>query len=389
MTSGGRPPALPSLTGMRFIAAFLVFLSHLSAAWMFTSQQLNSDLDRYLGTLGSVGVAFFFILSGFVLTYSARSGDRPVLFWRRRLAKIYPNHFVTWVAGLVLALLAGRAVTGQEFFPGLFLVSVWVPEYEVIRGTNGAAWSLGVELVFYLAFPVLLSLLRKIRPEHLWRWLGIMGLGVIAVPMVAETLLTDQPMPGLKYGWTHFWFVYFLPISRLFEFAAGILLARIVLSGRWIPVSRTVAVLSLIPGYLLTIHVPNSFGLVLPVFVPLCLIVASFAQGDIAGRSSPMANRPMVWLGEISFAFYLWHMVVAYNGPIDFGTGHQWDTPEALLRTAGWFTITLALAWALYRFIEVPVMRRWSRPRPHLVPVPQPARSRGRRAVAKFWAAST
>lgn len=93
-----RPAALPSLTGMRFLAAALVFLAHMSAVRMFTDQQLNKDVDTYFGTLGSIGVTFFFILSGFVLTWSARTDDRPRLFWRRRLAKIYPTHFVTWAA---------------------------------------------------------------------------------------------------------------------------------------------------------------------------------------------------------------------------------------------------------------------------------------------------
>ncbi|MFF4324387.1 acyltransferase family protein [Streptomyces sp. NPDC001568] len=355
--------ALPSLTGMRFIAALLVFLAHMSAAGMFTDQLLNTRLDKYLGTLGAVGVSFFFVLSGFVLTWSARDSDRPGLFYRRRLAKIYPNHFVTWIAGLLLAVLAGTAVTGKEFLPGLFLVNAWFPEYLVIRGTNGAAWSLCVELVFYLTFPALLLWVKRIRPQRLWAWVGVMVLGAIAVAVIAESFLPYESLPGLKYGWWQFWFVYFLPVSRLFEFVIGILLARIVMSGRWIPVSRPVAALTLIPGYLGTVFLPGSYGLVLPLLIPLGLIVASGAHADATGRTSFLGGRTMVWLGEISFAFYMLHMVVAYHGPAAFGSGRQWDTIEATARIAGWLALTLALSWLLYRFVELPVMRRWSRPR--------------------------
>lgn len=358
-----RPAALPTLTGMRFLAALLVFFSHVSAAWMFTDAQFNEGFDKYAGTLGAIGVSFFFTLSGFVLTWSARDGDRPLLFWRRRLAKIYPTHVLTWTAGLVLTLLAGQAVTTGEVLPGLFLVNAWVPEYLVIRGTNGAAWSLGVELVFYLCFPLLLALVKRIRAEHLWKWAGAVVLGALLVPLVAETLLPQETMPGLKYGWWQYWFVYFVPVNRMYEFVLGILLARIVMSGRWIPVNRAVAALTLIPGYLLTVFVPTSYGLVLPLLVPLGLIVASGAQADIDGRTGLLGGRAMVWLGEVSFAFYMLHMVVAGPGPAKFGSGHQWGVVEAVSRIGGWFLLTLVLAWVLYRTVELPVMRRWSRPR--------------------------
>lgn len=370
-----RPAALPSLTGMRFLAAALVFLAHMSAVRMFTDQQLNKDVDTYFGTLGSIGVTFFFILSGFVLTWSARTDDRPRLFWRRRLAKIYPTHFVTWAGGLLLMMPAGRAVTLAEFVPGLFLVHAWVPQYPVIHGTNGVAWSLSVELVFYLLFPVLLLLVKKVRPERLWAWAGVMLLCVIAVPVLAETLLPHELMPGTKFGWMQFWAVYFLPVSRLFEFVIGILLARIVMTGRWIPVNRTVALLSVVPGYLLTVWLPGSYGLVAPVVVPLALVVASGAHADAVGHPSVLGGRPMVRLGELSFAFYMVHTVVAYHGPVAFGTGRQWDAFEALVRIGGWFALTLVLSWVLHHAVELPVMRRWGRPgAPDGPAVPGPAR---------------
>ncbi|GGZ32637.1 acyltransferase [Streptomyces inusitatus] len=358
-----RPTALPSLTGMRFIAALLVFLAHMSLARMFTDQQLNKEIDKYFGMLASIGVSFFFILSGFVLTWSARADDRPLLFWRRRLAKIYPTHFVTWIGGLLLILLTGRAVSMTEFAPGLFLVHAWVPKYEVLYGMNGVAWSLSVELIFYLLFPALLLLVNKIRPGSLWKWAGIMMLCVLAVPILAETLLPNEPAAGAKFGWLQFWAVYFLPASRLFEFVIGILLARIVMTGRWIPISRTMAMLSVVPGYLLTVWLPGSYGLVAPAVIPLALVVASGAHADAAGRPSLLSGRKAVRLGELSFAFYMVHLAVAYHGPVALGTGRQWGVFEAIVRTGGWFALTLLISWVLYHAVEMPVMRRWSRPK--------------------------
>lgn len=77
---GGEPAArLHSLTGLRFVAAFLVFVAH--SAESFRAGD-TTDLRapwRFL-FLGGVGVSFFFVLSGFVLTWSHCEGDRPSAF---------------------------------------------------------------------------------------------------------------------------------------------------------------------------------------------------------------------------------------------------------------------------------------------------------------------
>nr|WP_052478793.1 acyltransferase [Kibdelosporangium sp. MJ126-NF4]CEL20566.1 Acyltransferase mdmB [Kibdelosporangium sp. MJ126-NF4]CTQ89477.1 Acyltransferase mdmB (EC 2.3.1.-) [Kibdelosporangium sp. MJ126-NF4] len=349
---------------MRFAAAILVFLAHIASESKFTSPELNDFLFKYVGNFAYIGVEFFFILSGFVLTWSARPGDRPIRFWRRRFMKIYPNHLVTWLAGLVLVLIAGKAVTTGEFLPGLFLVNAWVPVYEVIHGVNGPAWSLGVELVFYLCFPVLLVLLKKIRGNRLWLWTGALALSVLALPLVAKLLLPDEPvLPGTSLSWWQFWFTYFLPVSRMFEFAVGILMARIVQEGRWIRLSHPAALLTLVPGFALTAILPDAFGVVAPLIIPLALVIASGAAADVAGRRTWASRPSMVWLGEISFAFYLLHLMVAYYGPVLLQSGIQWDVYETLGRVAVTFVITVVLAWLLYRLVELPAIRRWSRPR--------------------------
>lgn len=77
-----RVARLDSLTGLRIFAAAMVFARHVSG---------RGDLDNSEGTLnllssGLVGVSFFYIVSGFVLTWTARPGDRPREFHQRRFA---------------------------------------------------------------------------------------------------------------------------------------------------------------------------------------------------------------------------------------------------------------------------------------------------------------
>src|SRR5690242_14192774 len=97
---------LPSLTGLRFVAALCVFAYH---AWLpIPALRLVNDDGVAYGVYGKVsqagglGVGFFFVLSGFVLTWSARPGDTPKSFWRRRIVKIYPNYAVAWLLAMVL-----------------------------------------------------------------------------------------------------------------------------------------------------------------------------------------------------------------------------------------------------------------------------------------------
>ncbi len=85
------PPGSPSLTGLRFIAAALVFAFHSSLTNFplspFADEDVAHGYEWLFSKAGWIGVSFFFILSGFVLTWSSRGGDTLTSFWRRRLAE--------------------------------------------------------------------------------------------------------------------------------------------------------------------------------------------------------------------------------------------------------------------------------------------------------------
>src|SRR5207244_705333 len=109
-TAGPRFTRLPSLTGLRFYAALLVFLSH-AALPIATIRLLADDNTEYTflwlaRPAGGLGVTFFFVLSGFILTWSARPTDTARAFWRRRAAKIIPSYVVAWVLAMVLVAAA-------------------------------------------------------------------------------------------------------------------------------------------------------------------------------------------------------------------------------------------------------------------------------------------
>jgi peptidoglycan/LPS O-acetylase OafA/YrhL len=374
---------LPSLTGLRFGAAFLVFLTHVAVSRPFADQGANDELAKWLGRTGFLGVSFFFTLSGFVLTWSARPGERLLAFWRRRLMKIYPNNAVAWFAGLLLMLGVGQQVTAGQLLPSLFLVHGWFPQMAIVGGTNGSTWSLACELAFYLLFPLLLRLVRRIPERWLWGAAGLVVLAMWLVPLVAQLLPSQPSSPFQPVPWWRYWFTYFFPGTRVLDFLLGIVAARIVLSGRWIGPRLGPALLLLVPGYLLMTLLPGAFGLVAPTAVPIVLVIAAAALRDAAHSRTFFAGRTLVWLGEVSFAFYLVHFLVVAYGPLhmasdDPATRPTWSVPGMLAVSLASFLASLLLSWALYSLVEKPAMRAWGRrrerPGPRSAPPVDPTR---------------
>lgn len=367
----GRSSRLPSLTGLRFVAASLVLLCHCGITLLpRVAPEREFEIALFYAA-GAVGVSFFFILSGFVLTWVATDSDTKLLFWRRRVVKIFPNHLVTFAAAVALMLLTGAAVTFGNTVPVALLAHAWIPDQGVLLNffINTPSWSLACELFFYLSFPWLLALIRRIRPERLWACFAAVTAAIFAVPAVAGLLPAGERIYGSGEPWLGGWFMTFFPPARALEFVLGILLARIVISGRWIRVPLTVAVPLAIGGCLLSAWLPDRFGEVAVTVMPLAFVIAAAATADIGRHGTVFGGRTMVRLGEISYALYLVHWLVIAYGPIgrsDPQWGQSWGTtatvPEALLQASVTIVVSLVLAWLLYTLVERPAMRRWSRP---------------------------
>ncbi|MGW1836518.1 acyltransferase family protein [Streptomyces sp. NPDC002067] len=359
---------LPSLTGMRFFAAFLVFLFHstLPPYTPFTGGSAES-VTTVVSKAGWLGVGFFFVLSGFVLTWSARPGDKPRQFLRRRIVKIYPNHVVTFVIAMVL--FAWATNTWKQGLPNFFLLHTWIPDPKTFQSVNPPSWSLSVEIIFYLCFPWLHRAIQRIRPERLWMWVGVLAAFVILVPAIAYAALPDTPtMPlGFKTSVLQYWFVWQLPPFRIAEFAVGILMARIVMTGRWINFPVVPALLLVAVAYVAELlWVPWLFGMSAVTLVPIALLIAAMATTDISGGRSILRNRVCVWLGEISFAFYLVHDITVHVFVDRFGLSPVHSFPVAAGLLALEVAISVFFSWLLYISVERPMMNRFGRTRPPL-----------------------
>lgn len=348
---------LPSLTGLRFAGALTVFGFH------FYGQGLITDADAHqVGDLlfmrAPSWLAFFFILSGFVLMWGTSPDTSARTIWRRRLARIFPSHMVTWLITLAgIGIVGNQVLSPGAALPGLFLLQAWVPNQNVFFAVNTPAWSLSCELAFYAAFPLLMRWIGRIGVRWLWPCAALLVIGTFVVSISAMTLPDNI---------AH-WVVWVFPLTRMLEFVLGMVLARIVRAGLWIGIGLWPAMGLVLVGYAASINLPAPFAFVLATVMPLAILIPSAAASDLGGRSSPWRTKALVWLGDLSFAFYLLHQVIIRV--VSHVLGDKDLTVAGSVVTAVvTFLITLVASWILHRGVEVPMMRLLgsSRPvRPH------------------------
>ncbi|MGJ7420653.1 acyltransferase family protein [Streptomyces cinereoruber] len=361
---------LPTLTGLRFPVALLVFLFHavlpFASIRIFADSGVERGIYHALGMVAGLTMPFWFMLSGFILIWSAREKDTATAFWRRRFAKIVPPYIVAWVVALVLVNgVDGAPTTPLQGFLSFFMLQSWVPDVPTNFAVNNVSWSLSAEAFFYLAFPALFVVLKKIPAHRLKYWIVGVVAAIAATPLITYAIIPvgtevvpNEPGQSANY----FWFAYVLPAGRLLDFALGMLVGRAVILGRWRNIGLIWSSVLVVATYVAGLYVPWLWGIRLICVVPAALLIAAGAIADNEGRFTIFRNRTMVWLGEISFAFYLVHFTVLEYTRHLLGEG-LYSTPAALGILLGELAVSVLLAWALYSWVEVPLTRRWSRSR--------------------------
>ncbi|MEW2375033.1 acyltransferase [Micromonospora sp. NPDC047812] len=345
---------LPSLTGLRWVAALLVFGFHVATMGIIAEPGQKAVVD-WAFALGLSGVQFFFILSGFVLVWSARPTDTRRAFWRRRVAKIWPSHVVLWAVALAVAAWFADPVDRFVAVENLFLLQAWDPRPGHFYSINTVSWSLSCEFFFYLCLPLALPLIRRARPWALWAV-------VVAVPLLILALWPAQALVPEESRW---WFTQIFPPVRSLEFWMGVAAAELMRRGRWRGPGLPLASLIFVATWVVAAQWVRAELWAALLSVAYILVIAAAADADVRGRRSPWRSRPMVWLGEVSFAFYLVHvlvMITVLRLTGDWGVGFTgWWGPAVVL---GFLLVNLALAGLLHRVVETPMMRLLTPRRP-------------------------
>lgn len=355
-----------TLTSLRFFAALAVFFFHASLFFLGTSVL---STVKVLAFAGPTGVSFFFVLSGFVLTWSHRPGDRSRDFFRRRFARIYPLHLLSWLAAGILLTGLGFDLSGAGAALSAVLLQAWVPSRDVLYAMDAPSWSLSCEAFFYALFPFVLPSLTRLRPRA-------QALAMAALVVVVAGLAVVGPALTRAVDGPDGYVPEFLPLARLPEFLLGALLALAVRGGWWprIPFAAA-ATLTLGAGLAVGFAETTRFR-ILVTLAPFVLLIGAAVQTELAdGRRGFLRHPWAIRLGQWSYAFYLVHGLVII-GFVRLAGHHRLSTAGALFWTIASLLASTAISAAAFLLVERPLERRL---RPgHAVPAPlQPVAESG------------
>ena len=364
----------PDIQALRAVAIALVVANHLWPSVL---------------TGGYVGVDVFFVISGFLITghlvAELRRDGRVRLgaFYARRIRRLLPAAllvlFVTIVGVWVLLPPTRWTDNALQTIASAVYVENWTlaglsVDYSAHNGAASAVqhyWSLSVEEQFYLVWPVLLLaafllLARRRRANGpvttrsqnpVWTvdaastgWLlaSVAG-GVAAVSLTLSVLFTAAaPAPA-----------YFVTFTRMWEFAAGALVALApgaVFARFGTSVAAAVAVVGAaaiaVSAVLFDSRTPfPSAAALLPVLGTVLVLVAGTGRPALPVLSRVTHSRPVQWLGDVSYSLYLWHWPLIILIP--FLLRHPLTLPVEL----GVLGVALVLAGVTRRLVEVPAQR--------------------------------
>ena len=317
----------PALDGLRGLAILLVIADH------------SAIPHATLG--GQVGVTVFFVLSGFLITGQLLARDRVDFrgFWLRRARRLGPALLVMLAVCFPLFLGAGWSASAYwgDALPGLLYVQNF---HEMAAGWTmpfGHLWSLSVEEQFYLAFPLIVALLRN-RPRAVLAF----SLAAGSVSAVARFWLSLDPSTELRG--------YFGVDTNAYALLLGAGLAAAVAMG-WRPTWRVLpfglGVPLVIASAMVSPTVAHPYLVVLPTSAGAGLLIVAALAGPIPA----LEIAPLRFCGRISYGWYLW------QGPLLTLTWPTTTDGHTLGKTA-FCVVALGVALLSWRYVEQPVLRK-------------------------------
>ena len=365
LESVSKPERVASLTGIRAVAALLVMLTHAA----YTTGRYNHGYVGLVYSRMEIGVAIFFVLSGFLLfgpwVKAAASGGEPPSvrrYARHRVRRIMPAYLVTVLVAYAVYHFRSAGPNPGHTWVGLFrnltLSQIYADNYLYSYLHQGLTqmWSLAVEVAFYVVLPLLAYVLLVVLCRRRWRPVllltGLLGLALITPAWLILVHTTDFLPDGARL---------WLP-TYLLWFIGGMMLA--VLQPMGVRAYAMVCVpLALACFFIVSTPIAGA-----PTTSPAelreallkaafyggiaALMVAPLALGDRGVYAKFLASRPMVFLGEISYEMFLIHLVAMELAMVEILHFPIYTGSIGLLFVAT-FVVTVPAAWLLHRFTRV------------------------------------
>jgi peptidoglycan/LPS O-acetylase OafA/YrhL len=370
-------PRFPLVDGLRAVAALSVLVTHTAFLSGFNGRGLPGQITSRL----DIGVSLFFVISGFLLyrpfvaaRFEGRPAPRVALYFRRRALRIVPAY---WLALTVLAIWPGLAFVHGHLW---WVYYGFLQDLRVtwIQGGLKTAWSLAVEVQFYLLLPVYALACARWLKDRPVAWQARTEYGVLALlgalSLWVRTLSFADRTPDAissTIAGTFLWFT------------VGMVFA--VMSARWhrAPVAERPTLMRLMsvrPGVawiaaavlllaLTQIGMPTLdlntyddsdwyFGHLFYAAIAGAFALPAMLGEPVAGRRDVPARvlgwRPVAWLGLISYGIFLWHLPLCEKM-----LGVQDWTPHGsfFLLTIVVAAVAIVCASASYYLVERPLLR--------------------------------
>ncbi|WP_299952308.1 acyltransferase [uncultured Modestobacter sp.] len=367
---------IAGLDGIRAVAAGLVLLFHY---WGMSGRpELPAPLSL-VATNGGVGVDLFFVISGFILFLPwARAAwtGRPVRrrrYLENRFRRILPAFWFNMAVLVVVAqpaMLFGLDGLRDLFLYGTFLAGFAPPSVAPTLMLNAVAWTLCIEVTFYLALPLIAPLFVR----HRWRVaLPAVLLAATVVKMGIIARYGDLADPGVMVAAAR------NLAGTMNEFASGMAVA-----GLWASLEHRRVRVPLVVGPACTVI--GLIGIWAPLYVgqyvvgredmlhgtgplgwipwltmfPLVALSAAVALFGICHTPNALTRllsvRPIAYLGVVSYGIYLWHLPVGSWLAAGIPDGNGAVERLLLLLTVS-TAVTIGCAAFSHRFVEQPFLR--------------------------------
>lgn len=341
-----------SLQSLRGIFAIFIFLHHCA--------------DFSAG--GDCGVAFFIILSGFVLCngYESRIKEHRINFRdfiNKRLARFYPLHLICLLAAIVLQLGNVSLTLCLIWIINALLIQSWIPIDYIYFSGNAVSWCLSDFVFFYCLFPYLIRAITNTKSNKKAN-VRILGLIAIICYFIAVFVIPERYSNSI---------IYVNPISRIFDFILGILLWQWWHSHKnnnFIVSLTTLSffqksIIELTAALLLTItiilypDIHKNFAVASYWWIPTAILILVFSIFENKGGIVTwlLQRKFAIHFGNVSFSFYMIH-VLALNYTTILLDKLNITLSEAIYLPS-LFILTVVGAFIISKYFETPISNWW------------------------------
>jgi len=375
----------PGLNGLRFLAALAVIISHMEMVlqrtghdtywyWLEARMKFNGfatiltgdayPLNFFVSLMGYCGVIFFFVLSGFLITYlliveKEQTGNISIKsFYVRRLLRIWPLYYLLVILGFFVLPkihwfeLAGHLSHFYENFYFnlccyLFMAPNLAASYTLWHVPNiGHLWSIGVEEQFYLLWPLLMKFFTKTKRMIVLLIVGLIGFkAIITLTHVFSPEFTkfigSLKFEAMAIGALGAYWLYYKKERVL----------RLIYS-------KSVQVAAYLALPLSLLLVPSAIFETLYLFLAFPFLVIIINVSSNPGSLLKLENNLFDYLGKISYGLYMYHLLVL-TFVVNFVTSivtFYWDLTfwERCVFYLLGISLTVFVSAISYRFFEKP-----------------------------------